>query len=174
MKASSTRSRFFPGLPSAAFGALLTLADFRLQPRSLQLRRHHHADRYREEKRHHDGGLRHRARKARRQDAPQEAVYEGCLIRFRPIMMTTMAALMGTLPIAFGTWRRRRFAPSAGPCRRRRPAFLAARHALPHARCFTPTWTPFQKWLAAVSGKPPVATSPNWPGPFPQTEIPRW
>ena len=33
----------------------------------------------------------------------QEAVYEGCLIRFRPIMMTTMAALMGTLPIAVGT-----------------------------------------------------------------------
>jgi HAE1 family hydrophobic/amphiphilic exporter-1 len=31
-----------------------------------------------------------------------EAVYEGCLVRFRPIMMTTMAALMGTLPIAVG------------------------------------------------------------------------
>jgi HAE1 family hydrophobic/amphiphilic exporter-1 len=31
-----------------------------------------------------------------------EAIYEGCLIRFRPIMMTTMAALMGTLPIAMG------------------------------------------------------------------------
>jgi HAE1 family hydrophobic/amphiphilic exporter-1 len=31
-----------------------------------------------------------------------EAIYEGCLVRFRPIMMTTMAALMGTLPIALG------------------------------------------------------------------------
>jgi hydrophobic/amphiphilic exporter-1 (mainly G- bacteria), HAE1 family len=31
-----------------------------------------------------------------------EAIYEGCLIRFRPIMMTTMSALMGTLPIAIG------------------------------------------------------------------------
>jgi len=31
-----------------------------------------------------------------------EAIYEGCLLRFRPIMMTTMAALMGTLPIAVG------------------------------------------------------------------------
>jgi hydrophobic/amphiphilic exporter-1 (mainly G- bacteria), HAE1 family len=31
-----------------------------------------------------------------------DAIYEGCLIRFRPIMMTTMAALMGTLPIALG------------------------------------------------------------------------
>ncbi|MBF0338543.1 MAG: efflux RND transporter permease subunit [Nitrospirae bacterium] len=30
-----------------------------------------------------------------------DAIFEGCLIRFRPIMMTTMAALMGTLPIAF-------------------------------------------------------------------------
>ncbi|MBV8054560.1 MAG: efflux RND transporter permease subunit, partial [Deltaproteobacteria bacterium] len=31
-----------------------------------------------------------------------DAIYEGCLIRFRPIMMTTMSALMGTLPIAIG------------------------------------------------------------------------
>jgi HAE1 family hydrophobic/amphiphilic exporter-1 len=34
--------------------------------------------------------------------SPSEAIYEACLIRFRPIMMTTMAALMGTLPIALG------------------------------------------------------------------------
>jgi HAE1 family hydrophobic/amphiphilic exporter-1 len=33
---------------------------------------------------------------------PVAAIYEGCLVRFRPIMMTTMAALMGTLPIALG------------------------------------------------------------------------
>ncbi|WP_129125793.1 efflux RND transporter permease subunit [Geomonas oryzae] len=32
--------------------------------------------------------------------SPLEAIHQGCLIRFRPIMMTTMAALMGTLPIA--------------------------------------------------------------------------
>jgi HAE1 family hydrophobic/amphiphilic exporter-1 len=32
----------------------------------------------------------------------EEAIYEGCLIRFRPIMMTTMAALFGVLPIALG------------------------------------------------------------------------
>jgi HAE1 family hydrophobic/amphiphilic exporter-1 len=31
-----------------------------------------------------------------------EAIYEACRVRFRPIMMTTMSALMGTLPIAFG------------------------------------------------------------------------
>ena len=33
---------------------------------------------------------------------PVDAIREACLVRFRPIMMTTMAALMGTLPIAFG------------------------------------------------------------------------
>jgi HAE1 family hydrophobic/amphiphilic exporter-1 len=34
--------------------------------------------------------------------SPDEAIHEACLVRFRPIMMTTMAALMGTLPIALG------------------------------------------------------------------------
>jgi HAE1 family hydrophobic/amphiphilic exporter-1 len=34
--------------------------------------------------------------------SPPEAIFEACLVRFRPIMMTTMAALMGTLPIAIG------------------------------------------------------------------------
>jgi len=33
---------------------------------------------------------------------PSEAIYQGCLVRFRPIMMTTMAALLGSLPLAFG------------------------------------------------------------------------
>jgi HAE1 family hydrophobic/amphiphilic exporter-1 len=33
---------------------------------------------------------------------PIEAIHEACLVRFRPIMMTTMAALVGTLPIALG------------------------------------------------------------------------
>jgi multidrug efflux pump subunit AcrB len=31
-----------------------------------------------------------------------DAIHEGCLLRFRPIMMTTMSALMATLPIALG------------------------------------------------------------------------
>src|SRR5262249_60192199 len=34
--------------------------------------------------------------------APDKAIVEAAMIRFRPIMMTTMAALMGTLPIAIG------------------------------------------------------------------------
>lgn len=35
-------------------------------------------------------------------EQPQEAIHKACLMRFRPIMMTTFAALMGTLPIAIG------------------------------------------------------------------------
>ena len=34
--------------------------------------------------------------------SPAEAIHEGCLIRFRPIMMTTMAALFGAVPVALG------------------------------------------------------------------------
>ena len=41
---------------------------------------------------------------AQRQEqlAPVDAIYEACMVRFRPIMMTTMCALVGTLPIALG------------------------------------------------------------------------
>jgi len=35
--------------------------------------------------------------------SPMEAIYQACLLRFRPIMMTTMAALLGGLPLALGT-----------------------------------------------------------------------
>jgi multidrug efflux pump subunit AcrB len=41
--------------------------------------------------------------------APKAAIYEACLVRFRPIMMTTMAALMGTLPLRWAS------APAAKP-----------------------------------------------------------
>jgi multidrug efflux pump len=34
--------------------------------------------------------------------SPSDAIHEACLVRFRPIMMTTMAALLGALPIALG------------------------------------------------------------------------
>jgi hydrophobe/amphiphile efflux-1 (HAE1) family protein len=45
------------------------------------------------------------ALQAERQEgkSPQEAIHQACLLRFRPIMMTTFAALFGSLPIAFGT-----------------------------------------------------------------------
>jgi len=41
-------------------------------------------------------GARHRGETAR------DAIWQGCLLRFRPIMMTTVAALFGTMPIALG------------------------------------------------------------------------
>ncbi|MBV9637871.1 MAG: efflux RND transporter permease subunit, partial [Methylobacteriaceae bacterium] len=34
--------------------------------------------------------------------SPEAAIYEACMLRFRPIMMTTMAALLGSLPLALG------------------------------------------------------------------------
>jgi multidrug efflux pump subunit AcrB len=33
---------------------------------------------------------------------PHEAIYEACLLRFRPILMTTMVAMLGAVPLAFG------------------------------------------------------------------------
>jgi multidrug efflux pump len=35
--------------------------------------------------------------------SPEESIFEACMLRFRPILMTTMAALFGALPLAFGT-----------------------------------------------------------------------
>jgi HAE1 family hydrophobic/amphiphilic exporter-1 len=89
------------GLPSAGFGALLTLLIFKIElsiysfvglimligivkkNAIMQI----------------DFALECERREGK---APREAIHEGCLIRFRPIMMTTMAALLGTLPIALG------------------------------------------------------------------------
>ena len=89
-------------LPSAGVGALLALMLFHMRAERHRADRHHSADRHREEERHHDDRLRDggRAQEAR---APEEAIYEACLLRFRPIMMTTMAALLGGLPLALGT-----------------------------------------------------------------------
>ena len=88
------------GLPSAGFGALVTLIIFRMdlniyafvgmimligiveKNAIMQIDFALEAER---------GGK-----------SAQEAIYQGCLIRFRPIMMTTMAALLGAVPIALG------------------------------------------------------------------------
>ena len=63
---------------------------------------------------------------------PQSAIIEAALIRFRPIMMTSMAALFGTLPIAIGMGDGRRGAQAAGARRGRRTALLAGADALHH------------------------------------------
>jgi HAE1 family hydrophobic/amphiphilic exporter-1 len=88
------------GLPSAAFGALVTLILFRMdlniyafvgmimligiveKNAIMQIDFALEAER---------GG-----------QTSEQAIYQGCLIRFRPIMMTTMAALLGAVPIAVG------------------------------------------------------------------------
>jgi Cu/Ag efflux pump CusA len=57
--------------------------------------RHHPADRHREEERHHDGRLRHSGRAGAGAVAAIDSIRQACLLRFRPIMMTTMAALLG-------------------------------------------------------------------------------
>jgi HAE1 family hydrophobic/amphiphilic exporter-1 len=83
---------------------------------------------------------------------PAEAIYEACVIRFRPIMMTTMAALMGTLPIAIGF--------GAGS-ESRRPLGLAVVGGLLFSQFLTLFVTPvfylytdsFQGWLARVFGR---------------------
>jgi hypothetical protein len=68
----------------------------------------------------------------REHGSAREAITEALLIRFRPIMMTTMAALMGSLPIALG-WGRAARPPAARSCGRRRPHLSRSAHALHHA-----------------------------------------
>ncbi|MFZ2223634.1 MAG: efflux RND transporter permease subunit [Candidatus Deferrimicrobium sp.] len=63
---------------------------------------------------------------------PTEAILEGCLIRFRPIMMTTMSALMATLPIAVGYGAGGGIAERDGDRRRGRPALLPVDHPVPY------------------------------------------
>ena len=88
-------------LPSAGVGALLALLLTRHRAERHRADRHHPADRHRQEERHHDDRLRPGGR-AQEGKGPEEAIYEACLLRFRPIMMTTMAALLGALPLALG------------------------------------------------------------------------
>ncbi len=89
------------GLPSAGFGALLTLMFFNVELNvysfigvillvGIVKKNGIMMVDFAIETQHHHGSK------------PAEAIYQACLVRFRPIMMTTMAALMGTLPIALG------------------------------------------------------------------------
>jgi HAE1 family hydrophobic/amphiphilic exporter-1 len=139
------------GLPSAAFGALLTLQIFHLsldlygfvgvimligivKKNAIMM-----VDFAIERERHGN-------------KTAEEAIYEGCLIRFRPIMMTTMAALMGTLPIALG---------SGAGADSRRPLGLAVVGGLVFSQAVTLYLTPvfytymdrFQTWAESRFGK---------------------
>jgi HAE1 family hydrophobic/amphiphilic exporter-1 len=139
------------GLPSAAFGALLTLQIFHL---SLDLYGFVGVIML-------IGIVKKNAimmvdfaveRERTGHKTAAEAIYEGCLIRFRPITMTTMAALMGTAPIAFGI--------GAG-ADARRPLGLAVVGGLIFSQMVTLYLTPvfytymdtFQGWLELHFGK---------------------
>src|SRR5262245_43569905 len=88
------------GLPSAVFGALLTLALFHKQldlfafVGLIML--------FGVVKKNAIMMIDFAIEAQRSGKSPAEAIYQGCILRFRPIMMTTMAALLGTLPIALG------------------------------------------------------------------------
>jgi hypothetical protein len=51
----------------------------------------------------------------------RDSIFQACMLRFRPILMTTMAALFGALPLAFGHWHGIRAAAAAGDHNRWRP-----------------------------------------------------
>ncbi len=162
------------GLPSAGFGALLTLLIFRtelslyafvgvimlvglVKKNGIMM-----VDFAVEAQREHG-------------KTPTEAIHEACLVRFRPIMMTTMAALVGTLPIALG-W-------GAG-AESRRPLGLAVVGGLLVSQFLTLYITPVyyvyiesaRLWLAERRARPVPAAHPSaeaHPAAEPHLPLPR-
>ena len=62
--------------------------------------------------------------------SPEQAIYQACIIRFRPIMMTTMAALLGAMPLALGFGTRLGTTAPAGHSCCGRAGCLTDSHAL--------------------------------------------
>jgi hydrophobic/amphiphilic exporter-1 (mainly G- bacteria), HAE1 family len=148
------------GLPSAGFGALLTLLLFKVELSiyafvgMIML----------------IGSVKKNAimqidfaldAERTRGKTPEEAIYEGCLTRFRPIMMTTMAALFGALPMSLG-W------GSGGEARR--PLGLAVAGGLVFSQMITLYLTPVvYTYMAALkdSWSRKKSGAPKFPGAAP-------
>ncbi len=95
--------------------------------------------------------------------SPREAIYEACLLRFRPIMMTTMAALFGGLPLALGT--------GVGS-ELRKPLGITIVGGLIVSQALTLYTTPvvylfFERLAARITGRAPIALAAHQPFPEP-------
>ena len=131
-RAMCIRSPCSPRLFPAVVGGLLTLWLFRFHAFALLSHRPLPAHGHREKERHHDCRLRARI-DSTKATIGARAIHEASVERFRPIIMTTLAALMGAVPLALGYRRGWILAAPARSRHRRRTDRLAVDHALYHA-----------------------------------------
>ena len=92
--------------------------------------------------------------------SPEDSIHQACLLRFRPIMMTTMAALLGGLPLALG---------SGTGSELRRPLGISIVGGLIFSQVLTLYTTPviylymekLQRWITGTARQAPVADAPS-------------